>query len=217
VINLKIENIDFKFDIKAMGIVFYVPILIVFLQLVYIYTLSQTFIEPKIVLPMFEFILVPFASWWILYLFNDYYERGGGELLFSYPVTTSQHGFFRITFMFFLYTILAMILFLFISILGDFPIKYISLQFIPQFYFFCGLTFLFMTLFKNVSIVLTIIAFYVSTEFLTQGNLIPWYHVFFFNVEVLDFYTLINKSLLNLVLGFLFIYVGGLYLRPGRS
>ncbi len=206
-------TIDYKFDIKNMGATFYVPIFIILLQFIYLYWLSKSYIDFQLVMPMFEFFLVPFSCLWVLYLYNDYYESDGGEILFSYPLTTSQHGLLRILFMFTLYTLISLPLFIFVSLKGTVSIVPILLQFVPQFFFFCGLCFLLVTLFKSIGISLCIIAFYVAIEYLTNGEFLPLYHVFYFNVEILDFNILIERSIINCLFGLVFIYIGGRFLR----
>ena len=73
---MKKFKIDIKFDIKSMGIVFYIPIIISILTFVYFIHLSNSepIFDKVIALPIMEFIIVPVSCLWVLYIFYDYYS-----------------------------------------------------------------------------------------------------------------------------------------------
>lgn len=207
------SNIDFKFEVKNMGIMFWVPVVVMIISMIYFIYITDSSIELKLAFPMLEFILVPFSSWWIIYLYYDYFDRDGLEILLSYPLTNAEHGLLRILLFIIFYTILSLFLFIYVSSNSSATLLVLLLQYIPQFLFFGGISFFLMTLFRNSSIAITIIAFYVTTEVLTKGQFIPWYHVFFANEVPLGINDVINKSILNLILSFLFIKMGGYGLK----
>lgn len=201
-----------------MRMMFWIPFIVMILCLFYfIYLTSDQTLDVLLALPTFEFIIVPLSSWWIIYLFYDYYENHALELLLSYPVSEPEHGFFRILSFIFFYTIATLFLMGYIVMFSDASLSLLLLQYVPQFLFFAGVSFLCMTLFQNIGVVLTIIAFYTATEFLTGGQLIPWYHVFFYNEMLLGFDQIFNKSIITLIIGLLLIKFGGYFLRKVKS
>jgi hypothetical protein len=74
------------------------------------------------------------------------------------------------------------------------------LQFLPQIIFFSSLGLFIVNFLKSPSISISLIAIYVSTEFLTKGNLLPIYHPFFSNTEPYSIVELAGKGILNLIL-----------------
>ena len=211
------SNLHISFDIRSMRGMFWIPfVVMIFCLLYFIYLTSNQTLDILLALPVFEFIIVPLSSWWIIYLFYDYYENHALEVLLSYPVSEAEHGFFRILFFIFLYTIVTLFLMGYIVLFSDASLLLLLLQYVPQYFFFAGLSFLCMTLFQNIGVTLTVIAFYTATEFLTGGHLIPWYHVFFYHQQLLDLYQVVNKSIVTFILGLLFIKLGGYFLRNGK-
>lgn len=197
-----------------MRVMFWIPIVVMILCLLYfMYLTSNQLLDVLLALPAFEFIIVPLASWWIIYLFYDYYEHDALEVLLSYPVSEFQHGFYRIILFTLFYIIATIPLMGYIAMFSDANLPLLLLQYVPQYLFFAGLSFLCMTLFHNIGVALTVIAFYTATEFLTYGQLIPWYHVFFYNEQPLDFYQIVNKSIITFIIGLLLIKLGGYFLR----
>lgn len=193
---------------------FWIPFIMFTLCLLYfIYLTSDRSLDLILALPAFEFIVVPFSSWWIIYLFYDYYENHALEVLLSYPISEAKHGLVRILFFIILYTALSLVLMLYIVFFSGTSLSLLLLQYVPQYLFFAGLSFLCMTIFKNVGVTMTLIAFYTTTEFLTEGDLIPWYHVFFYNKSLLNFYQIVNKSIITLLISLLLIKLGGYFLR----
>lgn len=216
---MKKYKFDLKFDIKSMGIVFYIPIIVSILTFFYFIYLSKsdTKFDTALALPVIEFIIVPLVCIWILYIFYDYYENDGIELLLTYPLSNFEHGFIRIITFIILYIIFNLGLFIFISYETNASILLLIIQYMSQLIFISGLAFFLLTIFRNISISMTIVAFYVGTEFLTKGQLFPWYHVFFFNEKILNFYEVINKSILSIIIGLAFIIVGGDFLRNAKE
>lgn len=212
-------KINILFDIKVMGINFLIPIVIYILTFMYLLYISSPAIELKLALPIIEFIITPFSFWWTIYLFYDYFERNGAEILLHYPISIMQHGFYRILTLdlFYIFIICSLALYISLQTGMQSSLYLLLLQYIPQTLFFSGLGFFLMTLFKNIGISITVVAFYISTEFLTQGQLIPWYHAFFFNDSYLTLNELLSKSILNIIFFFLFVYVGGHFLNVKRN
>lgn len=211
------SNLHISFDIKSMRGIFWIPFVVMMLCLLYfIYLTSDQTLDVLLALPVFEFIVVPLSSWWIIYLFYDYYENHALEVLLSYPVSEAGHGFFRILLFTFLYTIVTLFLMGYLVLFSDASLLLLLLQYVPQYFFFAGLSFLCMTLFQNIGVTLTVIAFYTATEFLTGGHLIPWYHVFFFNEDLLTSSQIVNKSVFTLALGLILIKLGGYFLKNIR-
>lgn len=210
-------RIDIRFDIKNMGLMFFVPLFIITIAFFYFIYITDTSINLIQAFPVVEFIVVPFSCWWIIYLFYDYYELKGGEILLSYPLSDNQHGLFRILLFNLIYLVPSLIVVVYITINSNAKFTLLILQYIPEFIFFSGLGFILITLFKNTSVVITIISFYVATEFLTNGQFLPWYHVFYINESPLNFYEVINKSIVNLAIGFLFIRLGEYFLRGVKN
>lgn len=197
-----------------MRVMFWMPILVMVLCLLYfMYLTSHQTLDIILALPTFEFLIVPFSSWWILYLFYDYYEENALEVLLSYPITEYEHGFFRISFFTALYTIATLSLIGYIAAFSEAKFTLLLLQYVPQYVFFASLSFLCMALFRNIGVALTVIAFYTATEFLTAGQLLPWFHVFYHNQSLLDVHQIASKSVLSLALGLLFIKLGGYFLK----
>lgn len=212
------HKLHITFDIKSMRGMFWPPVIVTVLCLLYfIYLTSNQTLDLLMALPVIEFIVVPLSSWWIVYLFYDYYENNALEILLSYPISTDEHGFFRIIFFTMLYTIQSLILMGYMVMFSEASLSLLLLQYVPQYLFFVGLSFLCMTLFHNVGVTLTVIAFYTATEFLTGGELTPWYHVFFYNEALLSFEQLIIKSILTLLIGLLLIKFGGYFLRKIKN
>ncbi|MFB1050510.1 hypothetical protein [Paraliobacillus sp. JSM ZJ581] len=211
------SKLHISFEIKSMRGMFWVPLIAIILCFLYfIYLTSNQTLDVLLALPTFEFIIVPLSSWWITYLFYDYYENHALEVLLSYPVSEAEHGFFRILFFILLYTLSTLFLIGYIVMFSDASLSLLLLQYVPQYLFFAGLSFLCMTLFQNIGVALTVLAFYTATEFLTGGQLIPWYHVFFYNEDFLDFSQIVNKSVFTLAIGLILIKLGGYFLKNIR-
>lgn len=212
------SKLHISFDIKSMRVMFWIPFFVMVLCLLYfMYLTSNQTLDVLLALPTFEFIIVPLSSWWIIYLFYDYYENDALEVLLSYPISEYEHGFFRIIFFTILYTLSTLFLMGYMTMFSDASLFLLLLQYVPQYLFFVGLSFLCMTLFQNIGIALTIMAFYTATEFLTGGQLIPWYHVFFYNEMLLTFDEIFNKSVITLMIGLILIKFGGYFLRKVKN
>lgn len=216
---MKKYKFDLKFDIKSMGIVFYIPIIISIVTFIYCIYLarSESTFNTTIALPLIEFLIIPLVSIWIVYIFYDYYENDGIELLLTYPLSNFEHGFIRIITFIILYIICNLGIFIFVAYKTNASIVILLVQYVAQLTFIGGIAFFLLAIFKNISISITIIAFYVGTEFLTNGELFPWYHVFFFNRSILNFYEVINKSIITIIIGIVFIIIGGDFLRNAKE
>ncbi|GGM42916.1 hypothetical protein GCM10011351_31060 [Paraliobacillus quinghaiensis] len=74
-----------------------------------------------------------------------------------------------------------------------------------------------MAFFKDIGISISFIAVYVVTELLTKGQVIPLYHVFFFNENTLNISTIISKNLVTTTIGILFFWFGNYFLTFKRK
>lgn len=210
---VKRANIDLNFEIKSMGVSFYVPIILTLFITIYLFSISQPEISLVIALKLIEFLFVPFSSWWVIYLFYDYFEEDGGEILFSYPVSVINLGIARVMIFVLFYNILLLMVVAAIALNSQQEVFInLILQLAPQVIFFSGLAFSLMTFFKDIGISISFIAVYVVTELLSAGQVMPWYHVFFFNEIILDLGTMIPKSLLNTIIGILLFWFGHYFL-----
>ncbi|GAB4075231.1 hypothetical protein GCM10028778_27350 [Barrientosiimonas marina] len=199
------------FEIKSMGLSFYVP------MFVYIFLIYQLFTfhgYEAVIFKIMEYLIIPMSGWWIIYLFYDYFEEGLYDLLRSYPLTHWEHGFIRVNYFLVMYLLLLSITITAIDMIM------VNAAFIPLFiqYFseaiiFAYGSFLIVILTKNVSITIMVIGVYVATEVLTLGQVIPWYHVMFFNTSPLSIQETLGKGLLNISVGFSLLIAAQIYLR----
>jgi len=202
------------FEVKLMGGTFYLPFI------GFILALGQVFLgKPDEFQELYwtlEFMITPLSSWWIAFLFYEYYEKEMDKLLFSYPVSIFKHGIWRVSVFLFGYLFLFTILLATVSLVGKGSFIVLFVQYIPLTILFAGFTFLVVAVLKNIFAPLIMIIFYITTEYFTKGELFPWYHAMFFNVAPLDLEDVWLKSVINLCLAIIFIILGHIFLVKRR-
>lgn len=203
------------FEIKLMGGAFYLPFV------GFILALGQVFLgKPDEFQELYwslEFMITPLSSWWVAFLFYEYYEKEMDKLLFSYPVSTFQHGIWRVSVFLFGYLLLFTILLAIVSLVGKGSFIVLFVQYIPLTMLFAGFTFLAVVVLQNIFAPLILIVLYITTEYFTKGELLPWYHAMFFNELPLALEDVWLKSVINLSLAILFTTLGHVFLEKRQG
>ncbi|MFT8310134.1 MAG: hypothetical protein ABF629_03130 [Sporolactobacillus sp.] len=205
------KRMDWPFEIKAMGYNFYVSFCPFLVFLATYFFGDQTL--PDILLHQMEFIIAPFSAWWISFLFYGYFEEGGSTFLFSYPLKTIEHGFFRVLLFFLAYVVLIFVCSLLLAVrLYHAPFIALFFQFVSEALVYTSLSFMIINLFKLIWVPLLFIGSYVSTEYLTGGQMIPYYHVMLFHPASIQS-SVFPQTLINLGISFIFFLTGHYYLK----
>lgn len=90
-----------RLDIAEMGLLFYIPIVFVFLITaygLYFYGADPSEKTTVILLEFYQNVVPPLGAWWILILFHRYVEEEGNEAFFSYGYSTGKIGIGRTVF-----------------------------------------------------------------------------------------------------------------------
>lgn len=204
-----IKKVDTSFEIKSMGIDFYVPFLVILIAILYT-CFSPSLDIIQYTSKILEFVVCPIAAWWSMYLFLDYYEDRASELLFSYPVSTLFHGIIRVTVFFLLFLVAFFILLLVIT----FKYPYVSLVnlavlYIPQTVLYCYLGFFLMVLSRNITVPLLILVAYVAMKYWTMGDrLFPLYNVMSFSIDMQLYPRIIYLAIKNVALALVLAVIG---------
>lgn len=204
------KKIDLKFEIKAMGIGFFIPIIIIVASIMHLFYQMKAFGVTGIgaIIPKLEFFIIPSIGIWVIYLFYEYYENNNLEVLLSYPIKDSDHTANKIFIFILLFLILLIPIFILGVILGGVnDVWLLIMQVVPQIIFVAGLITIITVICKNIGVGLSVLIGYTSIELLTEGKVMPWYHLFYFNTEVLGLEELIGKSIINIVFGVLFLII----------
>jgi len=206
-------KLDLLFDWKAMGINAYVPLCVVCVLIGYGNLRKEALTQ---VIPVLELTFPVFAAWWSIFLFQDFLEEEGSEVLFCCPIQRWKLGIARTAIFFAIYIILMLIMLLVIDqwFRADL-LEPLSLQLGLQSFFFAGLGYLSMCLTRNSGWALVIIVVYNSIQILTRGALFPYINIFIFNERPLSWAQLWPLSVHTLFFGVLF-WLGGQILF-GRS
>ncbi|MDL4839493.1 hypothetical protein [Aquibacillus rhizosphaerae] len=209
---IDVKKINVMFEIKSMGISFYLPIAV----LLYLLVLNYTGSGPDFIrrLSLFiEFIVCPLAAWWSIYLLLDYYEEGLEKLLFSYPVSVLFHGLIRVLLFLFIYLIGVLLVLFAISLTHNtMGLKSQLLQYYPQCLLYAAVGFFLMVATRNIIVPLLSITGYVAVKFFTSGSqLFPIYNIMAFDFVHSPQY-LLEKALQNLLLAILFFLLGHVFL-----
>ncbi|WP_100012144.1 hypothetical protein [Lentibacillus sediminis] len=193
-----IENIflSFRFDMKTMGVIFFVPVVM------FAFSLSIIVLAPGIVddrynnIVVIQGLFIPFSCWWILYRLSEMYEEGAQETLVPYYSKRFPVDFFRY---FFLHVIGLAVLCSILIIKYDASIltgiNVLHFIILTLFYMLLGTSLI--VLIKNVEISLTIIMIYTVLEVITQGDYMPWPHVFLFDPPINGPFLPIKLSVLG--------------------
>jgi hypothetical protein len=197
------------FDIKSMGLLFWIPIFLYIFLIIYIYSICKyedIFLARMI--PTLEFTVPLFAAWWSCFIFYDILEENGKELIFSYPIKRWKIGILKVCIFLILYYI---ILALFLFVLQQWTSKFIYYPLIVQLfyesYFFAGLGFLCMTITSNSLYSFTVPLLYAATMFFCNETKIKAFNfmsIFLYNIDVVKINQLIKLSIIPLVFGSLF-------------
>lgn len=208
------QNVNIPLEIKSMKGAFFLPIGL-FLVIIIPVLLAENFQPYQ--LQFFEFLFIPAACWWPIFLFYEYYEEGNRDLLFTYPVPSIYHGLQRVSVFFVLYLILLLILIIVIFIkLKEASFIALLIPYATEAVFFAGLGFSLTTLTKNIILPFIFIGFYVSGEYFAKSQL-PWYHAMYFNTTVPTLNDVLIKSLSNLVIGIILFYSGQYFLNRKQT
>lgn len=198
-----------------MGGAFYLPFV------GFILALGQTFLgkhdELQELYWSLEFMIAPLSSWWVAFLFYEYYEKEMAELLFSYPVSIFKHGIWRVSVFLLGYLFLFTSLLATVSLVGKGALMVLLVQYIPLTILFAAFTFFIVASLQNIFAPLMMIVFYITTEYFTKGELFPWYHAMFFNVSPLEFEEVWLKSVINLCLAIVFFVLGHVFLAKRQQ
>lgn len=201
----------FMFDVRAMGFLFYIPLIAVVFLMIYIfaeYRHINTFV--KNVIPTLEFSIPTVAAWWSSILFYNMLEEDGGEILFTYPQKRLSIGTLRVVTFLLLYSILIIVCVIIIQLKVDERI-FVSLviQFFSQSYFFSGLGFVSMIITKNVLWSFSIPLMYTFLQiFYKELQIFSVSNIFFFNENVLSLSQMSPKLVLIMVVGTIFFILG---------
>jgi hypothetical protein len=205
---MEITKINVRFEIKSMGISFFLPIVGLLFLLFFNYTdLGPEFVR-KLSLYI-EFIICPMAAWWCSYLFLDYYEEDLEEILFTYPVSMLFHGILRVFVFLSLYLLGFFIVMVPISLTHEtMLLKTQVIQYFPQCILYAAIGFLLMVTFKNIIVPILTITGYIAVKYFTGGSeLFPIYNIMAFEFGNSSQY-LPDKFLPNIMLAILFFVLG---------
>jgi hypothetical protein len=198
-------KLNIPFDWKTMGINAYVPILLVFVLLLYGNSVNYNI---KHLIPALEVSLTPFAAWWTIFLFQDILEEPGGETIFSFPIQRWKLGIGRIFIFFVIYTLFMLGLLLLIELISSAHIATpLFVQFFVESLFFVGLGFLSMVVLKNCSWSLVVLTCYVSTQILTHGTLLPYTNIFLFNQKLIPIIELLQIQIPTIIMAIFFLFI----------
>lgn len=194
-----------------MGVSYYVPFVAVLLGIMYV-TFSSSPDVIRYTSIIVEFVVCPFAAWWSMYLFYDYYEDQASEVLFSYPLSSFFHGIIRVTSFFIVFLVAFFIFLVTITIKHpDISLMDLSILYVPQTILYCYLGFTLMVLSRNIIFPLLILVAYIGMKYWTMGGkLFPIYNVMSFSVDMKISDELITLSIKNIIIGIILAIVGHL-------
>ncbi|MCQ9284334.1 hypothetical protein C1N83_03540 [Priestia aryabhattai] len=206
-----VKRLDLPFEIKSMGVSYYVPFVAVLLGIMYV-TFSSSPDVIRYTSIIVEFVVCPFAAWWSMYLFYDYYEDQASEVLFSYPLSSFFHGIIRVTSFFIVFLVAFFIFLVTITIKHpDISLMDLSILYVPQTILYCYLGFTLMVLSRNIIFPLLILVAYIGMKYWTMGGkLFPIYNVMSFSVDMKISDELITLSIKNIIIGIILAIVGHL-------
>lgn len=171
--------LEFKYQIKHMGFLFYVPIIVAVLLIPFILLMPDN--AQKGMFIALEFIVIPMAAWWAIYQLYFFYHQGAEEILvhfFSKVMLINYAKFIGVS------------LVLNLLLTGIYSIKFQS-DFLILFFLFFGQSVLFSSvglliavIFKDIEIAIVLLTLYTSTEIITFGELLPGFHLFVFDLPV---------------------------------
>lgn len=200
------KKINLVFEIKSMGWSFFLP-LIVFLLFMYQLAAYQGF--SLYIYNTLEFLIAPLACWWIIHLYDEYFEGGLHELLPSYPLSRWYHGISRVLPFILMYLLLLVgSLWMVHSVVENQDYAPLLVYVGTLSLLFATVGFLLVAIFRNVMVSIVMIATYVVTEYLTNGEVMPWYHAMAFVSSPFSFRDVMSKAIVNGVLSGFFLLLG---------
>ncbi|MEN3772094.1 hypothetical protein [Priestia megaterium] len=212
-----IKRLDLPFEIKSMGVSYYAPFVAVLLGMIYVaFSSSPDVIRYTSIIV--EFVVCPFAAWWSMYLFYDYYEDRASEVLFSYPLSLFFHGIIRVTSFFIVFLVAFSIFLVTITIKHpDISLVDLSILYVPQTILYCYLGFTLMVLSRNIIFPLLILVAYIGMKYWTMGGkMFPIYNVMSFSVDMKVSGELITLSIKNIIIGIVFAFIGHLIMSKRK-
>ncbi|MBZ5482578.1 hypothetical protein V7113_23555 [Priestia megaterium] len=212
-----VKRLDLPFEIKSMGVSYYAPFVAVLLGIMYV-TFSSSADVIQYTSIILEFVACPFAAWWSMYLFYDYYEDRASEVLFSYPLSSFFHGIIRVTSFFIVFFVIFFIFLVTITIKHpDISLMDLSILYVPQTILYCYLGFTLMVLSRNIIFPLLILVAYIGMKYWTMGgNMFPVYNVMSFSVDMKISDELITLSIQNIIIGIILAFIGHLILSKRK-
>ncbi|GAB1763163.1 hypothetical protein [Priestia aryabhattai] len=212
-----IKRLDLPFEIKSMGVSYYEPFVAILLGIIYV-TFSSSPDVIRYTSIIVEFVVCPFAAWWSMYLFYDYYEDQASEVLFSYPLSSFFHGIIRVTSFFIVFLIAFFIFLVTITIKHpDISLIDLSILYVPQTILYCYLGFTLMALSRNIIFPLLILVAYIGMKYWTMGgSMFPLYNVMSFSVDMKVSGELITLSIKNIIIGLVLAFIGHLILSKRK-
>ncbi|MBU8589640.1 hypothetical protein KM925_27515 [Priestia megaterium] len=204
-----VKRLDLPFEIKSMGVSYYAPFVAILLGIIYV-TFSSSPDVIQYTSNILEFVACPFAAWWSMYLFYDYYEDRASEVLFSYPLSSFFHGIIRVTSFFIVFLVAFFIFLVTITIKHpDISLMDLSVLYVPQTILYCYLGFALMVLSRNIIFPMLILVAYIGMKFWTMGgSMFPVYNVMSYSVDMKTSGELITLSIKNVIIGLIFAIVG---------
>jgi hypothetical protein len=211
------KKLDLQFEIKSMGVSYYAPLLVILLGIIYV-SFSSSVDVIRHTSNLIEFVICPFAAWWSMYLFFDYYEDRASEVLFSYPLSSFFHGIIRVTSFFIFFLIGFFILLVTITLrYPDISIMDISIIYIPQTILYSYLGFTLMVLSRNIIFPLLLIVGYIAMKYWTmESNLFPVYNVMSFSFDMEVSSKITSLSIQNIVIGIILATIGHVILSKRK-
>ncbi|PRT15844.1 hypothetical protein G9298_28540 (plasmid) [Bacillus thuringiensis] len=199
-----------RFDIKSMGISFFIPIFVQFIYLIIVLLFPIQNLDARIVTVSFQVLITPLGAWWIAYHLSEMYYRNGEEILIKFYSPNFILDIVRFNFLFIIFIVLSCII---ISIkVPDINLIYIMSLTISQSIFFSSLSSIITIFFKSIDLALTLIILYASIEGITLGKVIPWLHVFSFDKK-LEFGLIVDYIVLNIILSIVFLLLSVVFIK----
>ncbi|PFU64032.1 hypothetical protein COK90_08740 [Priestia megaterium] len=204
-----LRKLDLPFEIKSMGASYYAPFVAILLGIIYV-SFSSSADVVRYTSNIVEFVACPFAGWWSMYLFYDYYEDRASEVLFSYPLSPFFHGIMRVTSFFIMFLVAFFILLITITIKHpEISLWDLSILYIPQAILYSYLGFTLMVLSRNIIFPLLILVAYTAMKYWTMGgSMFPLYNVMSFSVDMKVSDEITGLSMQNTIIGVIFAIVG---------
>lgn len=188
-----------RYEIKAMGIVFYIPFVLFIIVNFYSLLLKSHNGNIYHALKVLELSLPVATCWWTNYYLANLFEHEGGEVFLTYKIPIVKITLYTALRYFFLHLILTIASTLLIfSIFEYFSIGSIIL-YMSQCIFYFGLSYIAITMMKETSWNLFLCFAYLSIQFLTSGKIFVLINIHNFdNRPELNIYLSLKSILFGL-------------------